>query len=204
MKHIKVSYRDIAKMMVKALPVEGKEFSDKVNHYLEVIKAMPTNAKLALKSAYIFSRKVPREEREDLFQEIALAVLKAKTKDEKLAYAVARCDWQNFWAKFKIRQHYSLDTVIDDDEGNPATMAELIVGEVEFEFKIDGKIEAERIWNKLPEDIKPLIQKRLLGKPLSVPRNGRGRPQTDAALSSAERVRLNRWVHREGYRLLLT
>ena len=58
---------------------------------------------MALKVAYVFSRKVPRQEREDLYQDIALAVFKAKTKDERLAYAIARCDWRNWW-----RRHTSL------------------------------------------------------------------------------------------------
>ena len=199
---INVDYRSIAKMMTSALPVEGKEFGRAVNNYLAAIKRLPTPAKLALKSAYIFSRKVPREEQEDLFQDIALAVLKTDTRDAKLAYAVARCDWQDWWRQYKVRQHYSLDTVIDDDEGNPVTMAELLVGEVEFEFKIDGELDAERIWNQLPPDIKPLIQKRLLGKPLISERK-RGNQKTDSALTNTERSRLNRWVHREGYKLLL-
>ena len=182
-----ITYRDIAKMLIKAMPIEGQEFTDKVNEYLDIIKAMPKEAKVALRSAYIFSRKVPREEREDLFQELCLTVLKAKTKDEKLGYAIARCDWRDWWAKYTIRQHYSLDAVVEDDSGNPITLAELIVGEVEFEFKLDGKIEAERIWNKLPELIKPIIQKRLLSNPLN----------------ATERQRLSRYVRAEGYKLLL-
>jgi hypothetical protein len=200
---LKVSYRDIAKMFVKALPVEGREFGDKVEQYLDVIKGMPAVSKVALKSAYIFSRKVPREEREDLFQDIALAILEAKTKDERLAYAIARCDWQNWWGKYKIRQHQSLDSIIEDDEGNPVTLGELIVGEVEFERKVDGELDAQRIWDKLPEDIKPIVEKRLMGKPLSTVRNGRGRPSTDTALSNCERQRLSRWIKREGYQLLM-
>jgi hypothetical protein len=94
---IEITYRDIAKMLVSALPVEGEEFGEIVNTYLETIKSLPKNAKLALKSAYVFSRKVPREDREDLFQDLALAVLKVKTEDERLAYTVARFDWMNWW-----------------------------------------------------------------------------------------------------------
>lgn len=187
MPRMKVSYREVAKMMVRALPIDDDDIRDKVEDYLETIKAMPTEAKVALKSAYIFSRKVPRQEREDLFQDLALAVFKAKTKDERLAYTIARCDWRNWWAKYSIRQHYSLDTVVEDDEGNPATLAELIVGEVEFEFKMDGKIEADRIWNKLPDQIKPLVQKRLLG----------------FGLPPKEGMILHRWVKSHGYALLL-
>lgn len=199
---IKVDYRSIAKMMASALPVDGEEFGQAVNNYLTAIKRLATPAKLALKAAYIFSRKVPREEREDLFQDLTIAVLKANTKDAKLAYAVARCDWQDWGRKYKVRQHFSLDTVIDDDSGNPVTLAELLVGETEFEFKMDGKMDAERIWDKLPADIKPLIQKRLLGKPLSSERK-RGNQKTDSALSNTERQRLNRWIKADGFKLLL-
>ena len=199
---INVDYRRIAKMMASALPVNDEEFGQAVNDYLTAIKRMPTPAKLALKAAYIFSHKVPREEREDVFQDIALAVLKADTKDAKLAYALARCDWKDWWRKYKVRQHYGLDCVVEDDTGNPSTFSELLVGEVEFEFKMDGKLDGERIWDALPADIKPLIQKRLLGKPLSSERK-RGNQKTDSALSNTGRQRLNRWIHREGYKLLL-
>jgi len=182
-----ITYRHVAKMIASALPVEGQEFGLKVEQYLKVIMAMPTEQKNALKFAYIFSRKVPREEREDMFQDIALAIFKAKAKDTKLAYAIARCDWVDFWKRYKIRQHYSLDSVVDDTEGNPTTLAELIVGETEFEFKMNGKMDAERIWDKLPALIKPLITKRLSGK----------------GLNNTERSQLNRYIKVEGYKLLI-
>lgn len=182
-----ITYRHIAKMLASALPVGGREFGLKVEQHLDTIKRLPQEAKTALKSAYIFSRKVPREEREDLFQDITLAVLKVKTKDERLAYAIARCDWQDFWRKYMVRQHYSLDSIVEDTEGNPVTLGELLVGETEFERKMDGKIEAERIYNALPARIKPLIDKRLIGK----------------ALNNSERGILNRYVKAEGYKILL-
>jgi hypothetical protein len=183
----KVTYRNIAKMLASALPVEGEDFGKKIEANLEVIKALPTYQKNALKMAYIFSRKVPRQEREDLFQELALGGFKAKTRDEKLAYAVARCDWINWWKKFKVRQHYSLDTVIEDEDGNLQRVGELIVGEVDFEYRLDGKVDAERIWHKLPDNVKPIVRDRLLGK----------------ALTSTERSTLNRWIKSTGYQLLL-
>lgn len=185
--YLKVTYRDIAKMLASALPVEGEEFGLKVNDYLEAIKVLSAECKTALKVAYIFSRKVPREEREDLFQDIALAVFKAKTSDEKLAYTIARFDWLNWWKRYKIRQHTNLDSVVEDSEGNPVTLGELLVGEVEFENKMCGKLEAERIWNKLPEHIKPIVNNRLIGK----------------ALTSSERNKLNRYVKHQGVSLLL-
>ena len=185
--YIEVTYRDIAKMMASALPVEGDEFSLKVAETIETIKRLPQEAKIALKVAYIFSRKVPRQEREDLYQDIALAVLRAKTREEKLAYAIARCDWKNWWRQYKVRQHTSLDSVVEDSDGNPVTLAELLVGETEFQLKMDGKLDAERIWDKLPDNIKPLVQNRLLGK----------------ALTHQERNTMNYFVRTKGYQLLL-
>ena len=187
MNTIKVSYRDIAKLFVKALPVDGDEFSNKVEEYIEIIRALPAPAKIALKSAYIFSRKVPREEREDLYQELVLAVLKAQTGDERLAYAICRCDWINWWAKFKIRQHYSLDSVVEDDEGKQVPLSELIIGEAEFELKMDGELDAQRIWNALPGDIQGIVQKRLIQQPLT----------------NKERARLSYWTRTQGYKVAL-
>jgi len=174
-------------MLASALPVQDDDFAVQVECNLEAIKRLPVEAKHALKVAYVFSRKVPRHEREDLFQDIALAVLKVRTRDERLAYAIARCDWQDWWKKYTIRQHYSLDSVTEDSEGNPVTLAEMLVGECEFERKINGKLDAERIWKKLPKDIRPMVFKRLIGK----------------ALNSSERNHLNRWVHKAGYQLIL-
>ncbi|KKN16889.1 hypothetical protein LCGC14_0971510 [marine sediment metagenome] len=185
--YIDVTYRDIAKMMSSALPVNGDDFGLKVGETLEIIKSLPQEAKIALKVAYVFSRKVPRQEREDLYQDIALAVFKAHTKEERLAYAIARCDWKNWWSRYKIRQHTSLDSVTEDNEGNPVTLAELLVGETEFEFKMDGKLDAERIWDKLPANIKPLVQNRLLG----------------FALTHKERNTMNYFVKTKGTQLLL-
>lgn len=185
--YIEISYRDIAKNLASALPDEDDDFINQIESNLEAIKRLPVEAKHALKVAYVFSRKVPRQEREDLFQDIALAVLKARTKDERLAYAIARCDWRDWWKKYTIRQHYSLDSVIDDDEGNAVTLSELIVGECEFERKINGKLDAERIWNKLPELIKPLVSKRLFGQ----------------ALNPTERKQMSRYIQKSGYQLLL-
>jgi hypothetical protein len=182
-----VTYRHIAKMLASALPIEGEQFGERVEANLQIIKGLQQAQKTALKMAYIFSRKVPRQEREDMFQDIALTLLKASTPDERLAYAIARCDWKDWYKKYSIRQHYSLDSVVEDSDGNPVAMGELIVGESEFELKMDGKLDASIIWEKLPEDIKAIVQKRLLG----------------TALLNTERAKLSYWVKTKGYQLLL-
>lgn len=178
-------------MLCSHLPLDGADYGAKVDEILNVIKSMPKPQKNALKSAFIFSRKAPREEREDLFQEIVLAILKANTKDEKLAYAIARCDWKDFWKAYSTRQHYFggyLGQTIENNDGTDATpLSELIVGECEFENKMNGNLQAEKIWAKLPADIKTIVNRRLQGY----------------ALKGNERVTLHRWIKREGYKLLL-
>ena len=130
---------------------------------------------------------MPKQEAEDFFQDVALAVLRVRTKDERLAYAIARCDWRDFWSRYKVRQHFSLDSIVSQPQGNQVTMGELLVGEIEFERKMDGKLDAEKLFNSLPANIKPIIENRLMGK----------------ALTSSERNKLNRYVKAEGQRLIL-
>ncbi len=188
--YFKVTYRDIAKLLAKNLPLEGAEFGAKVEEYLAIVKRLTASQKLALRTAYVFSRKVPREEREDFYQELVIAVLEANTKDGRLAYAVARCDWMNWWRKYKTRQHFyggSLDDTVSDSDGNGIQLSELLVGECEFENKMDGKLKAERIFNQLPDNVKPIVNRRLAGYPLN----------------QNERQTLSRYNKREGYKLLL-
>jgi hypothetical protein len=182
-----LTYRHIATMFCRALPIEGEQFAEQVECTLETIKQLPQSAKVALKSAYIFSRKVPSCEREDFYQDIVLAVLKAKTNDEKLAYAIARCDWKDFWNKYKIRQHMSLDDVMENENDDGKTLGEMISGELEFERKIDSEMDALSLWNKLPDNIKAIVTQRLIGQ----------------ALKHDERNTLNYWVKSKGYQLLM-
>lgn len=164
---IEVSYRDIAKMLCRAMPVDGAEYGAKVESYLETIKAMSADAKLALRMAYVWSSKVPIEEREDFFQDVALALLEARIGDEKLAYAAARCDWKNWWAKYRIRQHMSLESVITADDGSTTEFGELLVGEAEFEVRLNGELDGISLYQQLPSWIKAIVTKRLIGKSIT-------------------------------------
>jgi len=163
------TYRNIAKMLASALPIEDDDYRQAVENCLAGIKRLPQNAKVALRAAYIFSRKVPAQEREDLFQELALAILEAKVEDERLAYAIARCDWQNWWRDYMRHSQFyggTLDRVVEDEDGQEVTFSELLVGEVDFERRMNGRLDAERIYSQLPDIIKAVVNKRLIGKPL--------------------------------------
>ena len=177
-------------MLALALPLKHQEIAQAINDYLEVINAMQDGEKAALRAAYIFSRKVPFEEREDMFQELALAVLKTKAEDEALAYTIARCDWRDWWQKYQRRKHiiwYSLnatkqgyfdDCILSDNLGPEYELGELLVGEAEFERKMDGKLDAEALWAKVPDPIKRVVNRRLMGY----------------SLTGAERQRLSTFV----------
>lgn len=177
---IQVEFRTIAKFLVKAIPIDGQQFGAKVESTLLAIKHLRPECKTALKAAYVFASKVPREEREDMFQDLTLAILERKTKDERLAYSIARFDWIDWWRKYKVRSHFglSLESTVKDEEGNETYLRELLVGECEFERKIDGKLDGQALWAKLPKAIQAIVQKRLVGK----------------ALNGAERVMLHRFV----------
>ena len=162
-----VTFRHVAIMLASRLPVEGEDFREHVEANLKAIKLLPSEHKTALKMAYIFSRKVPRQEREDLFQDLALTLFEAGKTEERLAYAIARCDWRDWWKKYKVRQHLSLDSVTEDSEGNPVTLGELVIGESEFELKMNGKLDAQRIWKMLPDKLKKIVRSRLLGQMIS-------------------------------------
>ena len=169
MKPIQVEFRTIAKFLVKHLALDGQEFGAKVEETTATIRKLKPAQRTALKAAYVFANKVPRDERQDLFQELVLALLERSTKEEKLAYAIARCDWIDWWKRFTTKQQYarvSLQSTVEDADGNETELSELIVGECEFERKMDGLLDGKALWAKLPNEIQAIVQKRLLGKAL--------------------------------------
>jgi hypothetical protein len=169
-----VTYRSVAKMLASAIQIET-EFEAHVVEFLNVIEHLPQYQKTALKYAYIFSRKVPKEERADFYQELSLTLLEKRVKDDKLAYAIARCDWKDFWKAYKLHSQYNLDSIermADSEDGGGygqdaidriAYHTELLTGECEF----DRTIDAQTLFDNLPSHIQPLVNKRLTGYALN-------------------------------------
>ena len=159
---LKGTYRQIAKHLTKALPVEGQGFREKVEENLKAIERLPKVQRQALKIAYIFASKVPKEEREDMFQDLTLTLLQANTQSPRLAYSIARCDWQNWWQRYKTRSHYRANEI------NPVLKTTRLVEDtVDFEAKAIGNVDGEALWHKLPRQIKAIVSKRLTGQPLN-------------------------------------
>jgi hypothetical protein len=202
------NYQQIAKAAIGAPSFESD------NEYINLIKStakafdkLGTNEQLAVEAAYIFSRKVPYNERQDLFQELVAAILQSGTENAAFAYTIARRDWQDWWRSYKTRSHFYggyLSEVILNEDGEETELAELLVGEVEFERKQIDKLDAQQLWQQIPADIKTLVMKRLQGKPLGAPRMRKaGRPKSSGSLNATERQRLNRYVKTAGYKLLI-
>jgi len=191
MEYTETTYRSIAKTLCANMGAHDQEYSDLVNEMLESINKLPQDQKLALKSAYVFSRKVPKEEREDVMQDLMLNLLKYQAHDEKLIYSIARCDWKDWWKSYKTRSHYQVldsfeESITDTDQDRGVRLADLLTNEIRFEYLVDGKIDGQYLWDKLPATIKPVIAKRLQSK----------------ALTGNERVKLHRYIQSNGSSLL--
>ena len=202
------TYQSIAKAAIGAPIIPGDdEYIELVKHTAKEFGELNTNGKLAVEAAYIFSRKVPSEERQDLFQELLTAVLASGTENPAFAYTIARRDWQNWWASYKLHSQFYqgyLSETITDSDGEETELAELLVGEVEFERKQIDKLDSQALWAQIPKDIQKLVMKRLQGKPLGAPRKRKaGQPKSSGSLNDTERKRLNRWVKTEGSKLLI-
>ena len=166
--------RSIAKMLASALQVDGEEFTEHVESYLDEINKLPADARRALKYAFIFSRKAPQQEREDLYQELAIKLLELRPQDDKLAYAVARCDWKDWWKAFKMRSNYNWESIerISDAEDGEDYGQDAIDRQMYHSAILDGQVEIERktdadiLWNLLPKPIQAIVNKRLEGHAL--------------------------------------
>lgn len=198
---MQVSEHDIAKMLVKVIPVDFKpaEFLAMVKTIERKIKRMPENTKLVLKAAYIFSSKVPKQERQDVYQELAMKLLENKPVNEQWAYTIARCDWLDWYRKFKVKSQYSeydigsivsseigineyqlyeleqksddMRELVDSERNNQYQKqcyhiaVESLTGLIEYEL-LDNQITAKSIIEQLPDNIKLIANKRMIGKAL--------------------------------------
>ena len=156
--------RQVAKMMARVISPD-EELGENIGIILGELKGLKPECRLALKEAYIWSRKAPAEEREDLFQELFLRLWEGKVAEEKLAYAIARCDWRDWWRKYKVRQHFSLDEPLDDTEG-AKSLSEMLVGEAEFETKMCLHLDCQTIINAMPKYVKEVVTRHLYGRPI--------------------------------------
>ena len=128
----------------------------------------------------------PSQEREDGLQTMALALLENLPGTPGLAFAVCRGRNLDWWKAYSYRQHFSLDWAPDYDDSTGVTLAEAMAGVVEWEKKVDGDMDGQKLWDKLPARIQEIVRQRLLGK----------------RLAGADRTYLHRFAKENGQLLL--
>jgi len=200
------SYHHVTKAAIGGADFDHDDlYMELVANTRKALEELGRNARLAVEAAYIFSRKAPHSERQDLFSDLVTAILEAGTQDAAFAYTIARRLYQNWWRGYSLHSQFHdgyLSETIMNADGQETELAELLVGEIEFERKQIDRLDAAQLWHQIPENIQKLVLKRLQGKPLGTARK-RGKPQAESTLDNTERSQLNRWVRNEGYKLLI-
>jgi DNA-directed RNA polymerase specialized sigma24 family protein len=191
--YVNVTSRDIALMFAKHSGfTDWHDIERLTDDYLKSIKKMPKNQILALKMAYVFSSRLPIEDRQDMFQELFIALFQARVKDEKLAYTITRCNWVDFYRGYERKQNMyggSLDTLdlndielIENQNNDIAyhsdmpdrssmnardkrTIREYLTGALEYE-QIDSDIDTHKFLKSMPKDIRSIVVKRMSGDKL--------------------------------------
>lgn len=164
---------------------EVADYGERVEGMIDAIRRLSPENRAALKAAYIFSRKCLAVEREDLFQELMLKLLECKAPTEALAYTIARCDWRDWWKRYRTRKLWdgqSLNSVVDCDGGDGTEYGELLVGTVEYDRLVDGHIDGQALFDKLPDYIKRIVAKRLTGQ----------------GITGGDRIMLDKYVAKSG------
>lgn len=178
---LQCTYRQVAKGMASGLPLEGEKFREAIVEYLRAIKSLPIADRIALKCAWIFSRRVPAQERQDCLQHFYLLLLDKPTQDERLAYTIARCDWKNWWRDYtRYAQYvtrYLSENVGIDGEGE-IELAEALAGDVDFERRLIGDMDGQALYDKLPAWVQRLVNRAIIGYPIK----------------GGERQLLNKWI----------
>ncbi len=177
-----LTYRTIAETLAKRTTATPKDLPNLTQSYLDAIKSLDAVSKIAIKQAFIWSSKVPHEEREDFFQELFLIIYKSRVNDERLAYAMARCDWKNWWKSYKLHSQFWHETRLEDsvsnDDGDSIAWSELFVGEAEFESRFIAELDTSDLISQFPSCIKMMLTRALNGQ----------------AIRGSERKILDKWV----------
>ena len=135
-----------------------------------------------------FARRTPSQERADLVELLTLTLLEANPNNPAHCFGICKRRHAMWYRHYTIRQHYSLDACLEDDTlaEQERGLREFLAGCVEYEAIWNGQLDGEALWAKLPEAIKPIVMKRMIGK----------------RTSNTERSTLNRWLKREGWAVL--
>lgn len=150
--------------------------------YKAKIDAMPKHAQRALKFAYMFCHKVPRQDSEDLFQELALALLEQGKTPECNQYIVARRVWVDWWRKWYTKQNNEVSLAFDVED---ATSQKLGINDVLLSELVDGSTEMALLYEEVKSEIVEKHEASVLSEDFtSASEFARGNPKAKALWDS--------------------
>ena len=128
-------------------------------------------------------KKIPKEERHDVLQDLACRALQVCPKTPGLLYSVFRFYVADWWKARRYRQHESLDVVVGDDEGEGTPLAETSSDNSRpLDELVCGLVWAQEVLSQIPGQVVHIGQKRAMG----------------FRLTAAERQGLSRWKRGHG------
>jgi len=173
---MKVSYRTLAKVLAYDMPLDGQEYSDIIEWHVKSIEAMPLKQQATLKAAYVFSRKAPKEDWRDLFQHFVAHGLKILSQWPEpikdiagFCYVVVRNEWKRVTRERKrhIRMlnggFLSLNVTVGDTEDERRELLDTIADDLDLETELNSKLDSQAVLDTLPDRVKAIVKKRLLG-----------------------------------------
>ena len=123
-------------------------------------------------------KKVPKEDRHDVLQDLACRALKYLPDTPGLLYSVFKGCIADWWKARSYRQHESLDVVVKNDEGRGMTLAKtLLDNSIPLDEFVCNSVWARELLSGIPGQVVRIAAKRVSGSPLA----------------NAERQRLSRW-----------
>lgn len=174
------SYRQIAKALAHGMPVDGQEYTEVIEGYIKSIAAMPLEQRVLIQAAYIFSRKAPREEWQDLFQHFVahgLEILSQWPETIKdiagFSYVVTRNEWKRLTRERKrhIRMlngsFLSLNVTLDNTEDEGIELLDTIADDLDIESELNSELDSQAVMDTLPDKVKAIVDKRLNHQQLS-------------------------------------
>ena len=110
--------------------------------------------------------KIPREDREDVEQDLAELLIQHKPESPSLAYTICKRAIRDYWrAKTKHSQFHiqyaSANT--KNGDGDYSTFEELLTDKIDYEARYCDNIDSNVLFNSLPTPIRALVTKRLRG-----------------------------------------
>lgn len=115
---------------------------------------------------------VPSQDREDVLQDLAEALLTRRPNTPELAFLIAKDKIAKFWRDYKGHRQYVTEETyggeeIQDEEGNTISRIDTLAGEIEFEHRIADRYDSNTLFAQLPWNIKKAVARKLIGLPLT-------------------------------------